>query len=75
MACGGFGSLLRYHVHPTAMQPIFLPLVEEERVGGQVKLGEWVELKEHEELEGGSGVSQGDVGCLREAPRISKGIK
>ena len=44
MACGGFSSLLRCRVHPMAVQPIFVPLVEEERVGG------W-ELKELEELE------------------------
>ena len=62
MACGGFGSLLRCHVRPMAVQPIFVPPREEERVGGWVKLGERVELKKHEELEEGSGASRGDVG-------------
>ena len=36
-----------------AVQPMFVPLVEEERVGGQVKVGEQGELEELEELEGG----------------------
>ena len=40
-----------------AMQPMFVPLVEEEGVGGRVKLGEQVELEELKELEGGLGAS------------------
>ena len=41
-----------------AMQPMFVPLVEEERVGGWVKVGEQGEL---EELEGRSEASGDDV--------------
>ena len=55
-----------------AMQPMFVPLTEEERVGGRVTVGEQVEL---EELKGGSGASQGDIVYLREAQRIGKGLK
>ena len=53
MACGGFGSLLRCHVCPMAVQPIFVPVIEEERVGGWLISGEWLEHKEWGELEGG----------------------
>ena len=74
MVCGRFGSLLRCHVHPTAVQPI-VPLVEEERVGGQVILGERLELKELKELEGCSGASWSVTVYLREAQRIHKGHK
>ena len=45
MACGRYGSLLRCRVCPMAVQPIYAPLVEEERVGG------W-ELEGHGEFEG-----------------------
>ena len=75
MACGGFGSLLRCCVCPMAVQPIFVPLVEEERVGGQVIPGEWLELEELKELKGGSGARWSIAVYLREAWRIGKGLK
>ena len=74
MVCGGFGFLLRCHVRPMAVLPI-VPLVEEERVGGQASAGEGVELKELEELEVCSGASQSVFMYLREAQRIGKVLK
>ena len=56
-----------------AMKPI-VPLVEEERVGGQAIAGEGLELKELEELKGCSGASQSVLVYLREAQRIGEGL-
>ena len=56
------------------MQPI-VPLVEEDRVGGQVIGGEWGKLEELEEFKGVGGASQSVRMYLREAWRIGKGLK
>ena len=58
-----------------AVQPMFVPLGEEERVVGWVKVGEWGELEEQEELECGAGASGGDTAYLREVWRIGDGLK
>ena len=71
MACGRFSSLPRCHVHPAAVQPIFVPLVEEERGGGR----ELEELKELEEFKRCSGGIQSIARYLREVRRIGKGHK
>ena len=52
MACGRYGSLQRCCVHPMAVQPIYVPLVEEEKLGG------W-ELKGHGEFKGYGELKEG----------------
>ena len=70
MVCGGFGSLLRCCDHPMAVQPIFVPLVEEERVGGR----ELEVLEELKELKRCLGVIRSIAGYLREVQRIGEKV-